>query len=410
MNVTAPLLSRRTLLGSAAVAWAGARCGVAAAEERPSALTITKVETFAVAHRTKVAKGVSTVLSSRRDGLFIKLTTDSGLVGWGETADVGGTQGIIENHLSKILLGRNPLEFRRLWRDLWGANFGDGRAVGGVEIALQDLRGKALGLPVTELLGGRVRDTVLAYASGLSYTEGVDPEDQFPEEAKELVERSFKAVKMRTGRFAPRRDLKILSMVRDAVGPDVRLMTDGNGGHTFAQAVAFAKELEKLGFYFFEEPLPELIPHYTGYPELREAIDIPLAGGEGLDSRLSAKELIVRKSFDIIQPDATLCGGMSEALAVAELASLFGVTTIPHCWGGAVALAAAMNVVACIPNFSWGRSSDEPMLEFGVDENPFLTELLAEPIIVKDGRVDVPKKPGLGIDVDENVIRKYVAK
>jgi D-galactarolactone cycloisomerase len=329
-------------LGAAAFGLSGS--SLRAAEEKPSDLKITKVETFAVYHKTKVAKGVSSVLAPGRDGLFIKLSTDSGLVGWGETADVGGIQGMIDHHLAKILIGRNPLKFRELWRDLWGLNFGNGLAVGGVEIALNDLRGKALGVPVTDLFGGRVRDKAFAYASGLSYTEGIEPEKQFPAEAKELVGRSFKAIKMRTGRFAPRRDLKVLASVREAVGPDIRLLTDGNGGFTFAQAVPFAKELEKLGFYFFEEPLTENIPHYVRYPELAEAIDIPLAGGEGLDSVLSAKELLVRKSFNIIQPDATLCGGISQSIAVSEMASLFGVMTIPHCWGGAIALTAALIV------------------------------------------------------------------
>lgn len=409
-----PQSTRRDFLQAGALGTAAAfglgQTELSAAEEKPSALKIVKVETFACLHKTKLTKGVSSVLSSARDGLFIKITTDSGIVGWGETAEVGGIQGMIDHHLGKMLIGRNPLQFRQLWRDLWGMNFGNGIAVGGIEIALQDIRGKALGVPVTDLFGGRVRDKALAYASGLSYTEGIDPEDQFPAEAKELVGRSFKAIKMRTGRFAPRRDLKVLAAVREAVGPDIRLLTDGNGGFSFAQAVPFAKELEKLGFYFFEEPMPESIPHYVRYPELAAAIDIPLAGGEGLDSRLAAKELIVRKTFDIIQPDATLCGGISQSLSIAEMASLYGMITIPHCWGGAIALTAALNVVCCIPNFNWGHSSDEPMLEFGVDENPFLTELITKPYAVKDGYVEISKKPGLGIEINEDVIKKYLVK
>lgn len=399
---------RTGALGAAAAY--GVREVQAFVDEKPSDLKIVKVETFACLHKTKLSKGVSSLLSPVRDGLFIKITTDSGIVGWGETADVGGIQGMIDNYLAKILIGRNPLKFRPLWRDLWGMNFGNGLAVGGVEIALNDIRGKALGVPVTDLFGGRVRDKALCYASGLSYTEGVDPEDQFPAEAKELKGRGFKAIKMRTGRFSPRRDIKVLASVREAVGPDIRLLTDGNGGFSFAQAVPFARELEKLGFYFFEEPMPEAIPHYKRYPELAAAIDIPLAGGEGTDSFLSAKELIIRKSFDIIQPDATLCGGISQSIAIAEFAALFGVMAIPHCWGGAIALTAALNVVCSIPNFNWGHSSDEPMLEFGVDENPFLTELLAEPYVVKDGYVEISKKPGLGIEVNEDVIRKYLVK
>ncbi len=317
---------------------------------------------------------------------------------------------MIENKLAKILVGKNPLEHRQLWRTLWGANFGDGCAVGGVDLALHDLRGKALGVPVYDLYGGKVRDKLFAYASSMNYTEGVDPEVQHPEEAKELVQRGFRALKARTGRYGPRKDLAVLAKVRDAVGPDVRLQTDGNGGMSFAQAVGFGKELEKLDFYFFEEPLPQRGPFYPGYPELAEALDIPLAGGEVLDSRLNAKELIVKQAFDIIQPDPMLCGGIGECIAIAEFAALFGVLVHPHCWGSAPAIAATMHVVACIPDFTWGHTTDQPMLEIDVYENPFRDELTSFSFAVKDGKIAVPTKPGLGIDIDEEVIKKYLVK
>lgn len=410
-----PSVSRRAFLGhgawgaALAAAW-GDGDSTLAVEEKPSAIKITNVETFALQHRLKRAIGPSTTLYPFRDALIIKISTDSGIVGWGEAADVGGTRGIIEDHLKKILIGKNPLERRKLWRQLWGPNFGDGRAVGGVDLALDDIRGKALGMPVYDLYGGKFRDKLFAYASSMNYMEGIDPEDQHPAEAKKLVERGFRALKARTGRFGPKRDIAVLAKVRDAVGPDVRLMTDGNGGMTFAQAVGFGKELEKLGFYFFEEPIPQRGPFYPGYPELAQALDIPLAGGEVLDSRLNAKELIVNKCFDIIQPDPTLCGGIGECIAIAELASLFGVLVHPHCWGSAPAIAATMHVVACLPDFTWGHSSDQPMLEIDVYENPFRDELTSFKFDVRDGYIDLPKGPGLGIDIDEDVIRKYVAK
>lgn len=393
-----------TLLAGSSAAWgAGEK-----AAEKPSSLTITKVETFVLKHKLPNEIGVSTLLYGFRDALIIKITTDSGLVGWGETSDVGGTRGIIEDHLKPILLGKNPLEYRSLWRSLWGPFFGDGRAVGGVEIAIQDLRGKALGMPVCEVLGGRVRDKVMAYASAMAYTAGVDPEDQFPPEAAGLAKQGFRAMKVRTGRFAPKRDLAVLAKIREAVGPNVRLLTDGNGAFTFPQAMKFGKELEKLDFYFFEEPLPEA--DYVGYDELTDQLDIAIAGGEGLDSRGMAKELIERRAVDIIQPDATLCGGIGEALFVAEMARVFGMLCIPHCWSGAIALAATLHTNACIPNFTWGHTSDEPMLEMDTYENPFREEIVATPFRIKDGYVDVPKAPGLGVEVDEEVIRKYLVK
>lgn len=407
--------SRRHLLshgawGAALASVVGATGQLEAADEKVSSLKITGLETFALKHRLKKAIGPSTTLYPFRDALIVKITTDSGIIGWGEAADVGGTRGIIEENLKPKLLGKNPLEHRKLWRTLWGPNFGDGRAVGGVDLALQDIRGKALGVPVYGLYGGPVRDKLFAYASSMNYTEGVDPLDQHPAEAKKLVQQGFRALKARTGRFGPKKDLAVLAKVREAVGPEIRLQTDGNGGMTFAQSINFAKELEKLDFYFLEEPIPQRGPFYPGYPELTAALDIPLAGGEVLDSRLNAKELIVAKAFDIIQPDATLCGGIGECIAIAEFASLFGVLCHPHCWGGALAIAAAMHVVACIPDFTWGHTTDQPMLEIDVYENPFRDELTSFKFDVKDGYIALPTKPGLGIDIDEDVIRKYLVK
>ena len=377
--------------------------------EKPSSLKITKVETFALEHKLKKAIGVSTALSDVRDALLVKISTDSGLVGWGETADVGGTRGIIEDHLKSILLGTNPLDHRKLWRSLWGANFGDARAVAGVDIALHDLRGKALGLPVCDLYGGRVHEKILAYAAAMNYTDGVRPEDQYPAEAAALVKRGFQAMKIRTGRFENRRDLAVLAKVREAVGPEIRLLTDGNGAFTLPQAVKIGKELEKLDFYCFEEPLPQGI-NYAGYDELTRTLDIAVSGGEVLDSRASAREHIVKRSFDIIQPDVSLCGGVAETLFIAEMARLFSIQCIPHCWAGAVTIAATLHVLALLPPYNFGFTADKPMLEFDVYENPFRDEIVTKPFELQQGHVEIPKGPGLGIEINEEVVRKYAKK
>src|SRR5262249_49761705 len=152
-----------------------------------------------------------------------------------------------------------------------------------------DLRGKALGQSVAGLYGGRVRNSVLAYAAAMNYTEGVRPEEQFPAEAAALVKRGFQALKTRTGRLENRRDLAILAKIREAVGRAVRLLTDGNGAFTLPQAVKFGKELENLDFYCFEEPLPQG-QNYAGYDVLTGSLDIAISGGEALDSRASARD------------------------------------------------------------------------------------------------------------------------
>lgn len=407
-------LKRRDFLLSAGAAGTGAALtqpAVASAQPaaRPSALKITRVDTFALQHKLPRAIGPSTTLYGYREALLVKITTDSGIVGWAETADVGGTQGIIETHLKKVLLGKNPLEHRKLWRELWAPNFGDGRAVAACDIALHDIRGKALNQSVADMYGGRVRDRVLAYAAAMNYQEGVRPEDQYPAEAKQLVARGFRAMKMRTGRYAPRRDLAVCASVRDVVGPEVLLLTDGNGAFTLPAAVRFGKELEKLDFYCFEEPLPQA-NHYAGYAELTRALDIGIAGGEVLDSRGSSRQLIVDRAFDIIQPDVNLCGGIAEVLFIAEMARLFSIQCVPHCWGGALAIAATLQVLALLPNFTWGFTSDEPMLEFDTYENPFRDEIVRRPFALDKGYVQIPTGPGLGVEINEDAVKRYLRK
>src|SRR5579872_3073718 len=412
-------ISRRTWLQSGVAGSYGVLAGIgavasaesfaAAPAAKPSSLTITNVETFSLVHKLPKAIGVSTALSNVRDALLVKITTDSGLVGWGETSDVGGTRGIIEDHLKTVLLGKNPLEHRKLWRALWGANFGDGRAVAGVDIALHDLRGKALGQSVAEMYGGRQQDKIMAYAAAMNYTDGVRPEDQYPAEAAALVKRGFQALKIRTGRFESRRDLAVLAKVRETVGAETRLLTDGNGAFTLPQAVKFGKELEKLDFYCFEEPLPQGL-NYAGYDVLTQSLDIAVAGGEALDSRASARDHVVKRSFDIIQPDVTLCGGIAEVLFIAEMARLWSVQCVPHCWAGAITNAATLQVLSLLPPYNWGFTADSPMLEYDVAENPFRDEIVKNPIEVKNGYAAIPTGSGLGIEVIDDVVRKYVKK
>jgi D-galactarolactone cycloisomerase len=374
----------------------------------PRDLKITKVTTFELLHKLKRPFGVSVSvpLSTTRTALMVKIETNSGLVGWGETGPISGARGTIDNHLAPKLIGQNPLRYRQLWRSLWGANFGNGLAVGAVEMAINDLRGKALGLPVADLFGGRLRDRVPVYGSTMNYLEGEEPEDLYPRQAAARAKEGFKALKMRLGRYSVAREAKVARAVREAVGPDVRLMVDGNAAYTLRSAVQMGRVLDELNFDFFEEPLPQS-PRYAGYPELRDKLPLPLAGGEAVDSRIAAKDLIDRRAVDIIQPDAALCGGIGEALFIAEMAALSGVRCIPHCWGGAISIAASVQLLSLLPDPHWGLPTDTPLLELDLSENPWRTEIVKQPFRVVKGEIAVPTKPGLGIEVDEDVIRKY---
>jgi D-galactarolactone cycloisomerase len=320
---------------------------------------------------------------------------------------MGGVETTIHDVLAPLLVGANPLDSRGLHAQMLRATFENGFAVGGVDLALQDAAGKALGLPVHRLHGGAVRETVQAYASLPGYFEDRPPEDHWVDEARALVDQGFRAMKFRVGRFPPAHELRVLSAVRDAVGPDIKLMADGNAAYSPALAQRMAPGLRELGFDWFEEPLPQ--PGYLGYPQLRNELDLPLAGGEGLQSRHAASHALQRGCFDIVQPDVSICGGIAEVLFVGELARLTAVRCIPHCWGGAVMLAATLQVAALLPEPARLPTADAPMLEFDVTENPFRTEVSPAPTFqLTDGHVAVPSSAGLGIDVDEAALRRYV--
>lgn len=371
-------------------------------------LKISAVKTFRLRHKLKQPFGVSVSvpLSTTRETLLVKIETDAGLVGWGETSPIGGAKGAIDDQLAPLLVGQNPLDHRRLWRMMWGPNFGHALAVGALDMALLDVRGKALNLSVADLFGGRLRDRVPAYASAMNYLEGQEPEDHYPKEATALVKQGFKALKMRIGRYSVAREAKIAAAVREAVGPKVLLMADGNAAYTLASALRMGHELNELGFEAFEEPLPQS-PKYTGYEELRRKLPLSLAAGEGVDSRASAKELIDRRAMDIIQPDISLCGGVGEALFIAELAALSGIRCIPHCWGGDILIAATVQLLSLLPDPHWGFPTDTPLLELDQTENPWRNGLAKDPLQVRNGDVSVPNKPGLGIEVNEDVVKQY---
>ena len=370
-------------------------------------MKITRISTHALHHPLPRGTGPSTYYYHSRNTLIIRIETDGGLVGWGETSAFGGLRSLIEEVYAPVLIGRDPLEHRALWRALWGPNFGNGLALGGVDIALEDLRGKVLGLPVAELYGGRLRRRVMAYASAMNYIEGEDPAVQYPREAEALVAQGFKALKMRLGGQPLRQDVAAATAVRRAVGPDIKLMADGNGAYTLSSAIQMGRELERLGFYWFEEPLPQSVPEYAAYETLAQTLDIAIAACEGLTSRGQFKEAITRRAMDIVQPDVSLAGGIGECLFVAEMARLWGIPCMPHCWAGGPVIAATTHLLSLLPDASWARTTEPPMLEFDMVENPFRENLLTQPLEVRDGFITVPTGPGLGIDIDEDKLRFY---
>jgi D-galactarolactone cycloisomerase len=343
-----------------------------------------------------------------RETLFIKVTTDDGVTGWGETYQTAGVESAIRDVLTPMLVGREGVPSRALHDQMLAATFGNGFAVGGVDIALHDVWGKALGVPVHALYGGARRTRLGAYASLAGYYLDRGPEEHWSQEVLDLRDRGFLGVKLRIGRYSAERELPILGQVRKAAGPTARLMADANAAHSPAIALRVADVLAELDFDWLEEPLPQA--GYHGYPELRAKFRLPLAGGEGLTTRWAAAEALKRGCFDIIQPDVSICGGIGECLFIGELAQLSAVRCIPHCWAGALTLAATMHVCSLLAEPSRMPGVEAPPVEFDVTENPFRDNVIVgDPFRLVDGCLEVPSGPGLGVEIDEAALRHYAA-
>jgi len=372
-------------------------------------MKIRQVTTILARYPLTQPTGPSIWLYTHREVLLVRLETDDGLVGWGETCVMPGVRAVIDEVCAPLVLGQDPRQHRRLWQAMWQATL-NGFAVGAMDIALHDLWGQACGLSIAELYGGRLRDHVPVYVSALSYVAGRDPADIWLDEAQRLVEQGIPAIKMRIGRYPWRHELPLIARVRDALPDAVRLMADGNAAYTLPTATRVGRALEQIGLDWFEEPMPQLSPSqadYAGYERLAAHLDIPIACGEILQSRGAFQQLLAQGKADIVQPDVAICGGIAETLFVADLARLAAVPCIPHCWGGAIAIAATLQLLALLPAPTAGPNAEVAPLELDVTENPLRTALLAEPLGVVAGRLAVPSGPGLGITVDEAALARY---
>ena len=368
-------------------------------------MKITTVETFHLRHALSRATGPASVLNTARSTLLVRIGTDEGLVGWGETAPLAGVRATIDETYAPLLIGRDPLWVQRGWRTRWLAPFESGLATGAVDIALHDVWGKALGVPVHQLYGGALRRQVVAYASGLCYLEGVDPADRWLDEALGLAEQGFRAIKMRIGRYDPAHELPLVAQVRAALPSHVKLMVDAWGSYTLPTALRVGRALQEMGLAWYEEPLPQA--GYHAYEVLAAELDIAVAGGEMLQTRDAFRELFERRAVDIVQPDVSLCGGITDLLFVADLARLSGIQTMPHSWNGSITEAASLQIAALLPDPTLMPDIDAPLLEHDTTENRFISELLVEPLPFHDGVFELPTGPGLGIEVDEAAVRRF---
>jgi D-galactarolactone cycloisomerase len=368
-------------------------------------VTIEQAEVFTLVHEFAPRRGPSDAWGSSHAYCLVRLIDADGVTGWGETYLRPGIASVLEE-FAGLLIGRDEMAARENWLDLWSSGE-QPFATSALSIALDDLRGRQLGVSAAALYGGRRRDRVRAYAAHQGYVEGEDPSDSWPRDAAAAIRDGFTALKFRTGRYPIAHEVRILERLIPDLPAGTTLLADASGAYGPREAVAMGRELERLGFTWFEGPLYEW-EGYVGYELLPPELDIAIAGAEVTLSRTQIAEQLSRGCFDVIQPDAVICGGIGEALFYANLAHLQAVPTVPHTSGGAIGIAAGLQLISLLPSATRLPGADEPLLEVGTGENPWRTDVLEDGWRVgRDGWVDIPTGPGLGIEVDEAFVRGH---
>jgi len=337
---------------------------------------------------------------------FVRITDAEGRQGVGELGDGLPAPDLVPavvEKLKPILVGKDPRQVRLLKDQLYRSAPGWGRRglgisiISGIESALFDLVGKALGVPAYTLLGGAVRSRLPVYASG-----GLDTTiERLQQELQGYVARGFRAVKIRVG-YGLERDLGVVAAARTAIGPGVRLMLDYGASYlksppNVIEVAQLARALEPFAPFWLEEPLhPDDL---AGHRRLRERTSIPIAAGENTRTIHEVRQFLDADAVDIIQPDAVYAGGMLEQIEIGLASAERGVMLAPHTWGSAPGLMANLYAAACIANTL--------IIEYSQALNPLREKLLIRPLQLEDGELVVPDLPGLGIDLSETLIEQY---
>lgn len=376
-------------------------------------MKIARVRTHLLDHKLEVAFESASMRFDRRTHVLVEIECDDGTVGWGECLGPARPNAAIVATYAQWLVGQDPLETEKIWATLYNALRDQGQrgltvtALSGIDIALWDIKGKHFGVPISTLLGGRFRTSVKAYATGSFKRDGVDRVEDNAAEMSAHRDAGFHACKVKIG-FGEAEDLRVIAAVREAIGPDMRLMIDANHGYDAMEAIRVGQRAAEYGIDWFEEPV---VPEQLGaYREVRARQPIPMAGGETWHTRWGHREPIETRAVDIIQPDLAGCGGFTEARRIADFASVHGVRVVPHVWGTAVHIAAALQFMAAMVPSPMRSNPVDPILEFDRTDNPFRQAIVTLPIDHVKGVVTIPDGPGLGIEIDRAALREFAPK
>ncbi len=350
--------------------------------------------------------------------VFIELSTNEGICGIGEATITGGLEKPVEatvHEMRKFMLGEDPFNVIQLWQKMYRV-IHDARppgtiqtsAIGGIEMALWDIIGKKLNTPIYNLLGGHCRDKIRVYANCHRFFRSARSLTDYARKAVEAVERGFTALKWdpfgECSTIISEANLhktsELVKTVRDAVGDDVDLCVEAHGRFNTYTAIKIAHELEPYNPLWFEEPVPP--ENMTALAEVKRKATIPIASGERVFTKYGFSNLLEQRAVDIIQPDVVHVGGILEMKNVGAMAEAHYLPVAPHNPNGPIASSATLQVASFLPNFL--------IFEYFLEDFPWLDEIAIPPLRIRNGYIDVPTKPGLGIEVNKETLAKYPYK
>ena len=345
--------------------------------------------------------------AAKRTSCLVKITTDEGIVGWGECFGPASLSAAVVRFLAPFLVGQSALATEKLWEFMYNKTRDQGRkgvpicAISGIDIALWDVRGKYYNAPISQLLGGPMRTSLPAYATGTYRVGDAKGYDYIIDEVVSYKERGFTGVKLKIG-LDIEEDCQLIADARSALGDEMHIMLDANHGYDVLDAIEVGKRAAEHRIVWFEEPVVPDDLHM--YRTLRSKQPIPVAGGETEFTRWGFRDVLQAEAMDIIQPDTCAAGGISECKKIADMAAAYGVRYYPHVWGTSIGMSAALQILSVLPNTAYRHNPPDPWLEFDCSEHPFREAVVETSFTVKDGHVSVPDGPGLGITVKEDVL------
>ena len=386
-------------------------------------MKITSIKSHVLRYELDKELGYSQQYYKHRTAHLVEVETDEGITGWGECFGPGNialaNKYIVEKVIQPLIKGDDPLKKEYIWHKVYNLLRDSGQkgmpiqALSGIDIALWDILAKKSNLPLYQLLGGKTNDKIPVYGYGMMLQKKTVDElcELFKNEASQIKEKNFKAMKMKIG-MGPKEDLKLVSAVRDTIGSEFKLMVDANHAYNKNDALYVGKGLDEMNIYWFEEPVaPE---DYDGYKELKEKLKTNIAGGEAEFTKYGWNQLLKNNCIDIAQPEVCGLGGITEYLKVSALAQSNFIPIVNHVWGSALSVAVNLHLLTTLPDMPGGLFPTKSMLEFDTTEkNIFITDLAEEKFSIldqvknKNGFASPLENIGIGINPNKDFIKKY---